>query len=69
MSDNLHAGSTDGKLDMLKDPIVEEVRYTREREAAKHGFDVKKILLASKKRQQRSKHKIVHLAPKKKLGA
>jgi hypothetical protein len=44
---------------MLKDPIVDEVRRVREREAAKHGFDVRAILGASKKRQLRSKRKVV----------
>jgi uncharacterized protein (UPF0335 family) len=44
---------------MSKDPIVDEVRRVRESEAAKHGFDVKAILAASKKRQRRSTHKVV----------
>jgi hypothetical protein len=49
---------------MSRDPIVDDVRRIRETEAAKHGFDVKAILAASKKRQRRSKHKIVSFAPK-----
>ncbi len=44
---------------MLKDPIVDEIRRIREEQAAKHGFDVKAILAAARKRQQRSKRKIV----------
>ncbi len=52
---------------MPRDPIVDEVRRVREDEAAKHGFDVKAILMASKKRQRRSRHKVVSLAQKKKL--
>ena len=44
---------------MSKDPIVDEVRRVREAEAAKHGFDVKAILAAAKKRQRSSKHKVV----------
>jgi len=54
---------------MAKDPIVDEVRRVREEEAAKYGFDVKAILVASKRRQRRSRHKIVSLVPKKKLSA
>jgi uncharacterized protein (UPF0335 family) len=54
---------------MSKDPIVDEVRRIREAEAAKYGFDVKAILAASKRRQRRSRHRVVSLAPKKKLNA
>ena len=49
---------------MSKDPIVDEVRRTREREAAKHAFDVKAILAAAKKRQRRSGHRVVSSARK-----
>lgn len=55
---------------MSRDPIVEEVRRAREAESAKHGFDVKAILSAAKKRQSRSGHKVVSFARKKhKLSA
>lgn len=55
---------------MSKDPIVEEVRRVREIEAAKHGFDVKAILAAAKKRQRRSGHRVVSFARKRqKLSA
>ena len=54
---------------MARDPIVDEVRRVREHEAAKYGFDVKAILVASKKRQHRSRHKVVSFVPKKKLSA
>jgi hypothetical protein len=49
---------------MAKDPIVEEVRRVREDQASKHGFDVRAILAAAKKRQRRSKHKVVSLVHK-----
>jgi ribosomal protein L14 len=49
---------------MSRDPIVDEVRRARESEAAKHGFDVKAILAASKKRQCRTKRKVVSFARK-----
>jgi uncharacterized protein (UPF0335 family) len=51
-----------------KDSIVEEVRRVRESEAAKHGFDVRAILRTAKKRQRRSKHKVVSFVPKNKLS-
>jgi hypothetical protein len=54
---------------MPEDPIVDEVRRVRQVEAAKYGFDVKAILVASKRRQRRSRHKVVSFVPKKKLSA
>jgi uncharacterized protein (UPF0335 family) len=54
---------------MAKDPIVDEVRRVREDLAARHGFDIKAILVASRKRQRRSRHKVVSFVPKKKLTA
>lgn len=53
---------------MARDPIVEEIRRVREDGAAKYGFDIKAILAAAKKRQRRSRHKIVQLVPRKQLG-
>jgi hypothetical protein len=50
---------------MPRAPIVDEVRRVRENEAAKHGFDVKAILAASKKRQRRTWHTVVSFARKK----
>jgi hypothetical protein len=47
---------------MPSDPIVEEIRRVRENEATKHGFDVKAILAAAKKRERRTKHKVVSFA-------
>ena len=55
---------------MSRDPIVDEVRRVRETEAAKHGFDVKAILSAAKKRQCRSGHRVVSFVRKnRKLSA
>jgi hypothetical protein len=54
---------------LVRDPIVDEVRRVREDLAARHGFDVKAILAASKKRQGRSAHKIVSFVAKKKVSA
>jgi len=49
---------------MSKDPIVDEVRRIREKQAAKHGFDISAILSAAKKRQRRSGRKVVSFAGK-----
>jgi hypothetical protein len=54
---------------MVRDPIVDEVRRVREDLAAKYGFEIKAILAASRKRQNRSRHKVVSFAPKKKPSA
>ena len=49
---------------MSRDPIVDEVRRARETEAAKHGFDVKAILSAARKRRRRSGHRVVSFVGK-----
>lgn len=49
---------------MSRDPIVDEVRRARESEAVKHGFDVKAILSAARKRQRRSGRRVVSFARK-----
>jgi uncharacterized protein (UPF0335 family) len=54
---------------MLKDPIVDEIRRIREERAAKHGFDVKAILAAAKRRQRRSRRKVASFLPKRRLGS
>ena len=45
-----------------KDYIVDEVRRIREEQAAEYGFDIKTILAAAKKRQHRSRLKVVSFA-------
>ena len=49
---------------MMKDPIVDEIRRVRQNEASKHGYDVKAIVAAAKKRQRRSTHKVVSFVRK-----
>jgi hypothetical protein len=46
---------------MHRDPIVEEVRKYREQNAAKFGFDVRKIAEDALKRQATSGHRVVDL--------
>ncbi len=36
---------------MWKDPIVEEVRSVRERQAKRYGFDIRRIVTEARKRQ------------------
>jgi hypothetical protein len=52
-----------------RDYIVDEVRRIREEQAAKLDFDIKAILAAAKKRQRKSRHKVVSLVPEIKLTA
>ena len=54
---------------MPKDPIVDEVRRIRQEQAAKYNFDVKAIVEAARKRQRRSKRKVVSFLSKKRLTA
>jgi hypothetical protein len=49
---------------MFKDPIVEEVRRYREQNAAKFGFDVRKIAEDALRRQATSGHRVVDLSRK-----
>jgi hypothetical protein len=49
---------------MSRDPIVDEIRRIREQGAAKHNFDVDAILTAARKRQRRSKRKVISFVPK-----
>jgi hypothetical protein len=49
---------------MLKDELVEEVRKAREVQATKSDFDLEAILADARRRQAKSKHKVVSLAPK-----
>jgi hypothetical protein len=54
---------------MARDYIVDEVRRTRKRQAARHAFDIKAILAAAKKRQRTSGVRVVSFVAKKKLTA
>jgi hypothetical protein len=44
---------------MWKDPIVEEVRAIREKQAEAHGFDIRKIMADAQARQGTSGHPLV----------
>ena len=47
---------------MKRDPIVEEVRAIREQQAAEYGFDVRRILEASRERLKKMNVKVVSFA-------
>jgi len=49
---------------MFKDPIVEEVRATRQRHSARFNHDLNAIVADIRQRQQRMDRPIVSLAPK-----
>lgn len=48
---------------MSQDTVVEEVRRIREEQASKHGFDIKAILAAARRRQRKSGHRVVSFVP------
>jgi malate synthase len=49
---------------MLKDELVEEVRKARQAQAARWGFDLNAILGDARRRQTKSKHKVVSFVSK-----
>ena len=49
---------------MPDDPIVEEVRAIRERQAAKFGFNIRAIVEDARKREGKDGRKVVSLPPK-----
>ena len=51
---------------MYKDPIVEQVRKIREKQASKYDFDLDKIFDEAKKRQKSSKRNTVSFVTRKK---
>lgn len=49
---------------MFKDPIVEEVRATRQKYASKFNYDLRKIAEDLNKRQEEAGRKVVSFPPK-----
>ena len=49
---------------MIEDPIVAEVRRYRKQHAEEHGNDLKRIVEALRKRERRSKRKLLNPGPK-----
>ena len=49
---------------MWKDPIVEQVRKVREEQAARFDFDIRAIIEDARKRQTKSKHRVVSFTVK-----
>ncbi len=54
---------------MIKDPIVEEVRKSRQKHAAKFNYDLRKIFEDLRSRQKETNHEIVSRKPKPYLKA
>jgi hypothetical protein len=54
---------------MIKDPIVEEIRKTREKHAAEFGYDARRIVAHIKKNQEQYKSRLVRRPPRIKLKA
>ncbi|CAN2042345.1 hypothetical protein GMMP15_750043 [Candidatus Magnetomoraceae bacterium gMMP-15] len=52
---------------MIKDPIVDEIRQHRKEHAKKYGNDLKRIVEALRKRECKSKRKLLNPGPKIKL--
>ena len=48
---------------MKNDPIVEEVRCTKEKLAAKFNYDLGAIFADAEARQRRSRHRVARLKP------
>jgi len=59
----MHARSTDGSLEMIHDPVVEEVRCVKEKIAAQYGYDVRKIAKAMRAQQRSQERKKAASAP------
>ena len=49
---------------MNHDDIIKEVRTIREQLAASHGYNMRALFAAAKKRQQESGRKVVKLTPR-----
>jgi len=49
---------------MKKDPIVEEIRKTREKHAARFNYDLKAICADFKEKEKHYDHPLVSLPPK-----
>ncbi|MBC6419078.1 MAG: hypothetical protein GDA44_09970 [Prochloron sp. SP5CPC1] len=49
---------------VIEDPIVAEVRKYREEHAAFYGHDIKRIVMALREREQKSKRSVLNPGPK-----
>jgi hypothetical protein len=50
----------------MKDEVVNQVRQTREQNAAKFNYDLKAIIVDARARQKKSEHRVVSFASKSK---
>lgn len=49
---------------MPQDEIIQEVRANREAYASRFNFDIRAIYLDAKEREQKERHKVVSLEPR-----
>ncbi|MEB3883742.1 hypothetical protein [Lyngbya sp. CCY1209] len=49
---------------MIDDPIVEEVRKYREQHSDFYGYDLKRIVMALREREEKSKRPVLNPGPK-----
>ena len=59
MSRDMHTRRIDGRIAMIDDPIVKEVRRIRDELAAKFNYDIDAIMKDAMQRQYSSGHKLV----------
>ena len=52
------------EIQMIEDPIVEEVRKYRKMHSKKYNNDIKRIVEALRKRERESKRKLLNPGPK-----
>lgn len=69
MPGHLYTGRAYGGIIMKTDPIVEEVRKSRQKHAAKFDYDLRRIFEDLRSRQKETGHKIVSRKPKPYLKA
>ena len=64
MPGDLHSRRAYGGLEMLNDPIVEEVRRIRQEYAKQFDYDVRAIAEDLRRREQRHPERLVSFPPK-----
>ncbi len=57
-----------GEIQMIKDPIIDEVRRHRQEYAKDNNNDLDRIIKSLRKKEKKSKRKRLNPGPKSKLG-
>jgi hypothetical protein len=61
---DMHSRGTDGGLLMQKDPIIEEVRRTRQEYAKKFGYNIRALAADLQKHEQQHPERLISLSTK-----